>query len=87
MSPYKSLVPPAHSQIGTGAQNEQVCHHHNPLVEAAPLRVVCHCYSLRPTQQLETQQPRVLAPSYLLPMQGDFLDFSLIVWLIHLDPR
>ena len=30
MSPCNSLVPPAHSQIGTGAQNEQVHHCENP---------------------------------------------------------
>ncbi|XP_036077455.1 caspase-13-like [Rousettus aegyptiacus] len=29
----KSLVPTACSRIGTGAQNEQVCHHENPLMD------------------------------------------------------
>ena len=78
MSLCKSLVPPACSQIGTGAQSDHVRRHKNLLVDSAPLRDVCCCYSLHLTQPLETGQPRIFALSYLLPLQGALLDLSLI---------
>ena len=77
----KSLVPPARSRIGTGAQSEQVHHHKNLLMDAAPVRGICHSLCL--TQPLETRQLCILDLSYHLRLQGDFLDFSLIIWLVH----
>nr|KAF6495852.1 hypothetical protein HJG63_010187 [Rousettus aegyptiacus] len=83
MSPCQSLVPPVYSLIGTGAQSEQVHYHENPLADMAPLRGICHCHCHRLclTQPLETEQPHVLAPSYILLLQSDFLDFFLVYGL------
>lgn len=43
-------------------------------MDSAPLRGACscHCHSLCPTELLGTGQPRVLAPSALLLLPGDF---------------
>nr|KAF6418873.1 hypothetical protein HJG63_008873 [Rousettus aegyptiacus] len=88
MSPCKSLVPPVHSRMGTGAQREQVCHGKNPLTNAAPFRGICRCCSsFHLTQLLETEQPHVLTASYLLLLQVDSLDFSLVGCLVPLDTR
>lgn len=48
---------------------------------------VCLCRNLRLTQPLGIRSPCLLAPSYFLPLQGAVLDFSLVVWFVHLDPR
>ena len=88
MSPYKSLVPcPPHSWISTGTQGKQVCYCENPLMVVTPLRGFCCYHSLRITQLLETGQPHVIILSYLLLLQDAFLDFFLIVWLVHIDPK
>ena len=88
MSPCKSLVLPVHSQISTGAQSEQVHHCEKLLVDVAPLRgVCCYCSLGLTTHPVGTGQPRILALFYLLPLQDVFLDFSLVVWLVHLDSR
>ena len=75
------------SQISTGAQSKQIRHRVNLLEDRAPLRGFCCCYCFRLTQLLKTGQPHVLTPFYLLPLQDDFLYFSLFVCLVHLDPR
>ena len=85
MSSCKFLVHLVRSRVGTGTQSEQVRHCENLLVDSAPLRGICRCLHL--TQLLETWQPHILTASYLLPLQGAFLDFSLVVRLVHLDPR
>nr|KAF6466016.1 hypothetical protein HJG63_011349 [Rousettus aegyptiacus] len=87
MSPCKPLVPTAHSRTGTGDQSEQVHPRENPLTDSAPLSGICCCHSLCLIQPLEPEQLHILTQSYLLPLQGAFLDFPVVIWLVHLDPR
>nr|KAF6427865.1 hypothetical protein HJG63_008349 [Rousettus aegyptiacus] len=79
ISPYC----PLRSLTSTVAESQQVHHLECLLADMAPLKsgCRCHCHSLCCTQ------PRILTPTYLLQLQGDFLDFSLDVWLVHLAPR
>ena len=90
MCSCKSLVPPACSRMGSDAKSKQVHHHKNLLMVVTPLQGCCRCHCLHLTQPLGTGQPHILASSYFLPLQSDFLDFlnfSLVVWLVPLDPR
>ena len=77
---------PLHSQMGTGAQSKQVRHCENLLTDVAPLRGVCRCRGLCPTQPQDRAAPR---PRPVLPsvLAGRFLGLLPSVWLVHRDPR
>ena len=54
---------PCSSHPSASAQSEQVYPHKNLLMDAAPLRGICHCCSLYLTQPLGTRAP--MSPPHL----------------------